>query len=67
MPFETPPLPNASVASGISSTASRCNRLVWYHHAPSPAASFKNIARRQLQTKIKNKEWLLLVLVMGLI
>ena len=56
MAFETPPLPNASVMSGVRSTASRCNLLVWYQHAPSSIASFNNIPRRQLRTKIKNKE-----------
>jgi len=55
MPFETPPIPNASVVSGISSTASRCNRLDWYHHAPSSTASFNNIPRRQLQIKQKKQ------------
>jgi len=54
--IEAPPLSYASVVSGISSTASRCNRLDWYNHDPSSTASFNNIPRRQLQTKIKNKD-----------
>jgi len=56
MPFENLPLPDASVMSDISSTVSRCNRLDWYHQAPSSTASFNNIPKRQLQTKIKSKE-----------